>query len=528
MYKVLIVDNEPIIRKGLVSLVDWAALDCQVAGAAENGQQALDWIGREAVDILVTDIRMPGMDGLELTRQVRRRYPDVKVILVTAFSEFEYAQEALRLQAVDFIIKPTSKEKMSAAIGRAKAQLQDEGRQEELQRVLHRQHQDNISLQQRLFVEGLISGNKLSQLYVCTQSARLGLRLGGAQLVGVRVLPAQAAGETGLAQAMEEAMGYLRTLGPDNSLLLPYEDDLFMALFQQASPPALRQLLQEYIALVESMAEFSVQLGVSQPAEDPLQLHRAAQQAREALFYLSYEDHSDLMLYDQVPQVTQAAARALREIFHSVSEAFRLQDLPAAQRGMDALQAAVKAHRIPLPEVRRCLVMLYNLCLNTALDHDLRDPGLLPRPEQFLNDTQADNLSQPFLDLARQIFSLIRREERGPEGLVYHIEQHVRRNLDQNLSLEHLASLVHLSPSYLSREFKRLTGRNLSAYITQTRVDRARELLAEGRHKNYEIARLVGFDDPVYFSRAFKKATGLRPSEYRRQPPPEAPGKSKD
>ncbi len=521
MHSVLIVDNEPIIRKGLVSLVDWENLGCQAVGSAADGQQALDIMAKTPVDILVTDIRMPGMDGLALTREVRRLYPDTKIILVTAFSEFEYAQEALRQQVVDFIIKPTSKEKMSAAIQRAQAQLQTDDQQQALKRVLHQKHQDNLGLQQKLFIESLLSGSRLSLIYVRTQSARLQLKLENALLVCARVLPQAGTDEAGMAQAMEEAMSYLSTLcQPDSLILLPTQVDIFLAVYVGENQRQLPSVLKEYIALVDNMAEFNVQLGVSSPVIDAMQLNEAAQQAREALFYLSYENHPAFLEYEQVPRVTETTAQILRDILREVSEAFRSQDIQAVEKAMAALQVAVTAHRIPLPEVRRCMLLLYNICINTLMDYDLNaalDQGVMPRPEQFLQNTQAENLSMPFLDLARQIFLMIKGNNCGQEGPVRYIEQYIRNNLDKDLSLKHLASLVHLSPSYLSREFKRLAGRNLSVFIAEERILKAQKLLEEGALKNYEIAKQVGYEDPVYFSRAFKKATGLKPSEYRQQ-----------
>lgn len=518
MHSVLIVDNEPIIRKGLVNLVDWQALGCQVAGAAENGQQALDMLHRHPVDILITDIRMPGMDGLELTRQVRKTCPDTKIILVTAYSDFEYAQEALRQQVVDFIIKPTSKEKMSAAIHRAKQRLNSDVRQEKLKQVLQEKHQDNLGLQRKLFVEGLLSGNRLSLLYVRTQAARLGLQLKGAHLLCCRVIPPRDTDETGMVLALEEAMEYLKTALPgDDLLLLTAQADEYFALYTGEDPQRLWAALAEYIALAESMAEFNVQIGVSSPLKEALELHQADQQAKEALFYLSYTDRPAHLAYEQIPQVTEEAARALREILQKTKEGFRRQDILPVKEAMEDLENTVKARRIPLAEVRRCMSMLYNICLNTLMDYNLLNENILPRPEQFLKETLADSLSQPLLDLAQQIFLLIKGDDRSQEGSVRYIEHYIRNNLEKDLSLEHLASLVHLSPSYLSREFKRLSGENISAYITAERMAKARELLVEGSLKNYEIARLVGYEDPVYFSRAFKKTTGLRPSEFRQK-----------
>lgn len=519
MYSVLVVDNEPIIRRGLIQCMDWQALGCQVQGDAADGEEALALMEQHPVDILITDVRMPGMDGLQLTREVRSRYPDTKVILVTAYSEFEYAQEAVRQQVVDFIIKPTSEEKIRAAVLRAKEQLRSDSQVGELVKTLQVKQQDNQALEQQLFVEGLISGNRLSGLYVRTQSARLHLQLRGSRALAVQVLCADQMEEARLLHRMEDSSRFLRRVFPEDGLIvLPLGLGTFLALALDGEEKELRRRLEDFFGLIDGFAEHSVQVGVSAPVEDALRLQAAVRQAQDALFSLAYDEQAPVLFYEEVPRVTGETAKTLQGALKHVREAFRAKDMQQVEKGMRVFEQQLSQGRIPLQEVQRYARLLYNMCTGTLIDHDLLaalGTDAWPTADQFLQRVERERLPEPFMELAQEAMRLLRGDGQGREGAMQFLQGHIAQNLAGDLSLEALARLVHLSPSYLSKEFKRTMGQNLSTYISETRMERAKALMRSPELKNYEIARLVGIDDPVYFSRAFKKATGLRPSEYR-------------
>jgi len=126
MYKILIVDDEPAIRKGLVHLMPWDSLDCMIVAAAVDGIEAVELLKTEKPDIVITDIKMPGMNGLELSKHIYENYPAIKIIILTAYSDFDYSQSAIKYGAIDFILKPTSADKFIEAIEKAKLMIKKE------------------------------------------------------------------------------------------------------------------------------------------------------------------------------------------------------------------------------------------------------------------------------------------------------------------------------------------------------------------------------------------------------------------
>ena len=518
MYRVMVVDNEPVIRKGMIRCVDWEAMDCRVVADAADGAEALRLMEEQPVDILITDIRMPGMDGLELSRRVRVLYPDTKLIMVTAYSEFEYAQEALRQQAADFIIKPTSEEKIRAAVLRAKELLRSDRQVGELVRTLRSKQQDNLALEQQLFVEGLVAGNRLSQLYVRAQSARLHLDLPDSRMLAVQVQGAGLLEESLLMRSLEEAGRFLQQALPDGVILLSPGRDGFLALVLRMEEARLRACLEEYFRLIDGFAEYSVQVGVSAPAGHAFALKDAARRAQDALYSLAHDEQKLLLFHDELPEVTGDTARALQAALRQLREALQLRDMSGAEQAAGLFEEYIHRGLVPPADIQRYARLLYSLCAGLLLDYDLA--GMMgseafPPEEQFMDRVAQQPTGASFAELARATALLLRGNGRGREEAMAFIQNYIDRNLAADLSLEELARLVHLSPGYLSREFKRAKGRNLSTYISEKRIERAKALMRSSDLKNYEIARLVGIEDPVYFSRAFKKVTGLRPSEYR-------------
>ena len=157
MYSVMLVDNEPIIPKGLMKLIDWRSCDCQISAVARDGIDAVRQIREQAPDILITDIRMPEMDGLQLCAWVREHCPRTQIILLTGFPDFEYAQQAIQYQVAAFVLKPTTEDALTEALNKACRLLEKDGSAAAEQR--------NLLLEQQLLLGEMIFHNRHSLLY---------------------------------------------------------------------------------------------------------------------------------------------------------------------------------------------------------------------------------------------------------------------------------------------------------------------------------------------------------------------------
>ena len=173
MLKVMIVDNESAIRKGLVHCIHWGDLGCEIAAQADDGMMALEQIPIIQPNIVISDIRMPGMDGLELAEIIARDYPGIKVIILTGYPDFAYAQRAIQYHVVDFVLKPMTVENLTNAIEKAKAAIAEDRSSQDLQEKLSTTSARNMELQQSMLLHDLIHRVACSQLYVLNRLAQL-------------------------------------------------------------------------------------------------------------------------------------------------------------------------------------------------------------------------------------------------------------------------------------------------------------------------------------------------------------------
>ena len=194
MLRVMIVDNEAAIRKGLIHCIHWEELGCQITAQAEDGVAALEQIASASPDIIISDIRMPGMDGLELAQAVSERCPHIKVIILTGYPDFSYAQRAIQYHVVDFVLKPTTVENLTHAVEKAKAAIAEDRSSQTLQQELATTSEQNLQLQRSMLLHDLIHRIDCSQLYVFNRLAQLDMDLSSYFVFKLHIAPLE--GET--------------------------------------------------------------------------------------------------------------------------------------------------------------------------------------------------------------------------------------------------------------------------------------------------------------------------------------------
>ena len=159
LYRMILVDDEEEVRKGIIRKIDWEALGFQVVGDAENGQDALEKIEQLEPDVVMTDIRMPYMDGLTLTSWIRQKYPSVKVLIFSGFDDFEYAQQAIKLNVTEYILKPVNVEELTRILNKVRENLDQEIEQRRDVDLLRESYLSSLPILRELFLNDMVRGN---------------------------------------------------------------------------------------------------------------------------------------------------------------------------------------------------------------------------------------------------------------------------------------------------------------------------------------------------------------------------------
>jgi len=402
LIKLMIVEDEWLVREGLKSTIPWEQLQCEVVAEADSGAAALRILEQAKPDVILTDIRMPGMDGLEMAQQAVQILPGVEIVFLTGFDEFAYAQRALKIGSADYVLKPTNPEELMQVIGRVGDKVRRRRASNHVEHLLKQtRFKDSSTLLAGKLLYDLImdsAGNKERELFLELIGDQA-QSLGAFRIALIELDSRYAEGKKKLLATIEERLY-------DSDLSFARVRDRFAVLLGEGSQQ------EKWSKTIEGIAG---ELG-----------------NESALLSVWSEPHR------------------------------QLEDLAAAYEEAEQ-KLAVQAGGIP---------------------------------EQALRLTELPNLESLKAELRQTILF---------------IEEHFH----EDISLHEIAGSIPMSESNFSRLFKKQMGVSFVEYLTQLRMEKAKELLRRPDEKVYEIALAVGYQDSRYFSQIFRKYTGDTPSEYR-------------
>ncbi|MBO5246569.1 MAG: response regulator [Eubacterium sp.] len=511
---ILIADDEELTRKGLISSIDWTALGINKLDSADDGIHALACAKASMPDILLTDVRMPRMNGIDLAKRLREMSPDCPIIFMSGYSDKEYLKAAIHLKAVSYVEKPFDIAELTNALTEAVSSV--------------RKHQ--LQAESNLF-------------FLRETHSKLALAL---TLPGVTHAPDSASEE--IFHHLSQNQFFTTMIIRADQQFFRMSDELLHEFFTR-----LNQCLQSYhMEELHTMkhAEYMILHLYSAKKADARTLQLICQQIRDILltYYKEnfqivlgdtvkgmeqvYESYNNAVLllqssffapeqniytpYETGTQVTSAYLSQLPEQF---AQLLSEKNPSTAQDFCDALSVSLHGNRNLLPNQARDLYYKLFLALLDA-QHEAKissfgEISLQSPLEQINNCTNYEQLHTLFTAAVNQYFDLLKTQQTDSSTL-FLIKDYISTNYsDDNLSIKAISEHVHLSSSYLCTVFKTETGQTLNQYLTNFRIEKAKQLLADPRNKVNEVAIQVGYSDCNYFGKTFKKVVGLSPSEYR-------------
>jgi len=550
MYRLLIVDDEPIIVEGLYE--KFQQLEgrpfevCQALG----GEEALETARRVRIDLLLTDLKMPGMDGLELQREIGRLWPKCKTIFLTGHSDFHSIQTSLRGGAFDYVLKMEPDEKIIQAVARAADRIAEENSLDRMLSDARSRWTQALPILRKEYVLELLHGEPATPAGRAARFAELKLSLRADAPVHLCVGRVDEWREDihsgdkslflyGVHNVIDEHFA-----DSCDCLFATYEQDRFLWLMQPrrdgganasgdgtGADGVRRSQMLGLIESVQTACRTYLKLPCSfvagcQPCsweELPgkfgrlnFQLTQGLGLGREMLLSDGFAaasaaarpgaDAAFPMYEREISLLTQALERKDSIDFHR-----RLEALSNAVRETDGIRSGI-ALTLFYSLSSSFLLLLNRRGLLEALSEEI-DMNKLLGAQAHVSWQEAARF---FGELAERVIRRVEAESGQESGeVVRRVQQFVRDNLGGDLSLARLAEVVHLTPFYLSRLYKQQTGHNLTDYITELKLSRAKELLAGTAKKIYEIGLELGFHSSPYFNHYFKKMTNMTPQEYR-------------
>lgn len=512
--KLLIVDDEKLTREGIEQSIDFPSLSISQVLLADDGQNGLKAARKEQPDIVLTDVRMPRMNGVEMAERILEELPDTVIVFMSAYSDKEYLKAAIKLKAVSYVEKPLDTRELTEALKEAVASRA--GRKRILGGMDYRQ-QHQLSFLASLLMEPeakrpqspweLIRELNLpftSSTPFCTMILRLDVPLSSFSVAFLEEVTQK------LFQKLTAlSIGWLYTLRADQYVIF----HIYSA--SSLTERGLSQISSTLIGLFQGVCHFYIARGpvVSGPDHVPDSALGAWKLLEQSFFF---QPDSEI-LPSKLSAAAQPAADVLTDFSVALSEHREEQAIQLAQR----LYRSLSPQTALSPSQIRDLYYRYLGKLDesaTAMHISLWNrEGINPESiwDGVMGCLSLSQLNELLTGKIRLFFSGL-SQGAGEHPLIFQIKEFIHRNYSlPTLSVPDVSSHVHLSSSYMCTLFKSETGQTLNQYLTDYRIRMSKQLLADPRYKIADISSKVGYSDGNYYSKAFKKLVGLSPSEYR-------------
>ncbi|RCX15409.1 two-component system response regulator YesN [Fontibacillus phaseoli] len=519
-YQVILVDDEPIILRSLKVAIPWNELDLEIVGEARNGEDALKLVRELSPHMIISDIRMPGLDGISLMKEVVAENAKRLFIFISGYGEFEYAREALREGAFDYLLKPIDHDELIEMILRAKKTLE---KQSENDKLLHSVQVLSMLARERMFaefLEGNPSDNHLRHMQWLESSEFQ-------EDYFVAVLQLDHYMKLYENWSMEERRLWLfaiRNILSEWSLahgaltVFPFHSGEWVMLFPGSLRDRRESLGNDIIQQIKINTKLSCSIGFSQSAEGIEQLSEAYKSAVNALYQRFYSDREGVFV-DPAPELgATREARYPKHLEAKMLECIRTLDNERLLILLDETKTYIETQAFTKETAERMIVEL-----SVVLYREFEQMRLLLEwsLEGLLQELHSlGTLSEMIGVLKFSLGNWIResKESQPKENInkvIAKTQEYISNNYHKDLSIEEVSEIADLSISHFCMLFKQVTGYTFLEYLTQCRIEKAKYILKNSQVKVYQIAPLVGYQDPRYFTQVFKKVTGMTPSEYR-------------
>lgn len=532
MYNVMLVDDDFPVIEFLSNAIDWKVLGLRLAGAFENGLDAWEQAEPDMPDILITDIGMPKMDGLELVGKMKQRKPNLRVAILSCHSEFQYAQQAMRLNVQDYLLKDAlSPEELERLLHQFKHSLDGERASSWQETQMKQLVSGTKELRKEQWFKNFIEQPLLSPAECLLEARQLGLLREGEACLPVigymdsyRQVKRRFLSDQTLRFALNNVIEEALREAPVGVLHVSYSSKQTFLLF--AYRPGLKQNIHDQASQVlkrlQQVLRSTLKLSMSFITEEGCMTPEALKQRMVCSL-----DRSEQRFYLEPETIAkgQSGTRPAGDLFalyHEASGDFR--DLLLNKRA-DAVEETVGRWVSAIREREYTPEAVKDWVFKLLLDLKLKMQSLRMLRPGFSAETlhneiaDMDALSdlKPWLIAHMQTLIALAGIGSGtsvrPE--VMQACQFVSLHLGRRISLEEVADHLFLNPSYFSRMFKKETGENFIEYVTRMKMDRAKELLDQTGHSVGQICERLGYDNQSYFIKIFKSHTGVTPVEYR-------------
>lgn len=520
MWKVMIVDDEKLICRLVKALVKWDELGMELAAMAGNAPEALELAEKCQPDILITDIRMPGMDGLELIREMKKRCPEIEIIIISGYAHFEYAKNAIALGVGNYILKPINQDELNKTLGKIGERLKEKTYVKKLETVNRQIGDGDKSRLRKTLLEDLISGGEF-QMECLRQTYYFECNPGLFQTFVLQMdydteelsessltVIAEKAGEIFAnclaGRDVESVFGFVQNTGY-GVLNYPGQDREYVR-------HQLREFVKQMEANKEVLGSVDFSLALGEETEDPALLSKSLGRAQLVISERLTEGCGK-MLETLSPASSVRTQEVIDRFCKDSEHAVDMLSVEEAKQATEVLRRSVlSVSDICGREIQKVVlaagkfyILRIKEAKTDAFEERCRHCGTIEGLFDELIKLQTSLLTEASAERQGEVSRPIRMAK-----------QYVHKNYASNITLEEVSEYVGFSVTYFSALFKKETGEGFTKYLTRIRMEEAKNLLRETGIPVAEICEKVGYNDRKHFTHTFHKLTGVNPAEYRK------------
>lgn len=518
MIRLLIVDDEMIVLES-VSQVLKMHYEEIIIETAKNAREGLIKVEHFRPHIIMTDIRMPGMNGLEFIERIRKVDHQVKIIIVSAYDQFEFAKDAVKYNVEDYILKPLTKIKMIEVIGQtlSKIDLEEEKRHKELDHI-ERYYQSVNLVESNFFNSILLNRNFMRHIAHYREILEITLESGRMITIEFANLPSKTNMEAlnFYNQKINDCCDYLKTslkFQMPSLVSNPFLNRIFIYLEHQAGERMNdRQFWLNFVQNITDRFGLRARIGFGETKA----IDRIYESYEEAILVLRQSEQMIAFVEDQevspfsVEEFNQLT-QALIEDFLTKQKRFK-QSLRQYEFEMLAIMKQPELLPYAQANLIETMIVLFDICKRANIQKDPNKNYI----SEFLDKPIASKI-QHFERVVEDLFDIYSKSQNHEYNeLTISAMEIIQQDYHKEITLEGLAQQINVTPQYLSKIFKEDTGSTFKEYLNELRIEEAKKMLKEGKKSIKEIGFSIGYNDTSYFIRTFKKYEGITPKDYQR------------
>ena len=520
-YKILLVDDEEEVRTSIIKKIDWEKAGFSVIGDAENGKDALEKIELLEPDVVLTDIRMPYMGGLELAEELRRVRPSIKIVIFSGYDDFEYAKQAIKLNIAEYILKPVNAKELTEILEKLKENLDSEIEQLHGEAAQKENLQKNLAILRENFLGNLVKG-KLHKEQIQRDMQEYGLSLLQNQCwvvlkINLGVVQNSKGNELISISVRTLLDSRLQEWGNFASFYRPSGLCVIVGLEKEEELAELMALLDDVCRESRRILHQPLTIGIGGIVHQLEKMAQSYSGAREAVAYHGIV--GDLIYIRDVEPQKKPILWLDDKLEADLSYALRFGDEENISSCAETIVQPMRAAEGK--SIQAYLISILHVLLRVVQKQELDEALVFGAYTDYygvLSQVQtAEALFEWLCGVGFSISACIANDRKGTaRTMVQDAKKYIEENYQNSaLSLEMLCRHLHMSTAYFSTVFKRESGESYTSYLTGVRMEKAAELLKTTDEKTYVIAAKVGYDEPNYFSYVFKKRYGVSPNKFR-------------